>query len=144
MTKTDTRVIQQFTLLHCPCVPPDPRFDDPCHDAIKASPPVGCTPVEVGGLFGLDCRREAPTLLEAVAAVCAEVTSAHGIALRDLSVEKLWEFSCDGPNGWGATIVGQLLLMAAERGALLGYSIEDLIGFLSTLDSAHPDQVEGD
>lgn len=35
-----------------------------------------------------------------------------------------------GTDGWGAGIVGQLLLMAAERGLALGYRPAELVAFL--------------
>jgi hypothetical protein len=49
-----------------------------------------------------------------------------------LGIEKLWEWSPDGTDGWGAKIVGQVLLMAAERGPRLGYGVDDLVRFLRT------------
>lgn len=52
--------------------------------------------------------------------------------MSDLGIEKLWEWSQDGTDGWGAEIVGQLLLMAAERGPKLGYDVDDLVRFLRT------------
>jgi hypothetical protein len=130
-------IIHHFTLLHVPCGISRPSFSDPSYDDVKAQPPTGCIPRNVGDMFALRCQRSALTLLEAVADVCAEVRSHHGILLTDLGVEKLWEWSTDGPNGFGATILSQLLLMAAERAAPLGYSIEDLTGFLSTATSRH-------
>ncbi|WP_225987180.1 hypothetical protein [Streptomyces spectabilis] len=51
--------------------------------------------------------------------------------MTDLGVEKLWEWSSEGgTDGWGAGIVGQLLLMAAERGLALGYRPAELVAFL--------------
>jgi hypothetical protein len=123
----------EFVLLHYPCQYPMPRFDDPRYDAIKASPPAGCTPDNFNNVFGLQCQRAAPTLLDAVAEVCAEVNATHGILLNDLGLEKLWEFTSDGPNGFSATLVSQLLLMAAHRASLLGYTTDDLTRFLNTV-----------
>jgi len=128
----------EFILLHYPCQYPVPRFDDPRYDAIKASPPTGCTPENFNNMFGLQCQRTAPTLLDAVAEVCAEVNTTHGILLNDLGLEKLWEFAPDGPNGFGATLIGQLLLMAAHRASLLGYTTEDLTRFLNTVTLTRP------
>ncbi|HEX3781879.1 MAG TPA: hypothetical protein VHX38_19615 [Pseudonocardiaceae bacterium] len=68
--------------------------------------------------------------------MCAEVKDAHGIELNDLGIEKLWEWSGDGPDGFGATIVGQLLLMALERGQQIGYSVDDLADFLHTANGS--------
>ena len=81
-------------------------------------------------LFGLRCRRTTLTLLDAVGEVCDEVNTEHGIRLNDLGIEKLWEWTSDGPDGFGATIAGQLLLMAAHRAHLVGYSTADLVRFL--------------
>ncbi|WP_251015319.1 hypothetical protein [Streptomyces sp. ISL-99] len=87
---------------------------------------------EFGEYFGLRCVRPGTTLLEAVGVVCAEIRAEHGLLMTDLGIEKLWESSSDGTDGWGAEIVGQLLLMAAERGPKLGYSVDDLVRFLRT------------
>src|SRR5262249_1788686 len=124
VTEPTAMPIHEFNLLHYPCRYPATRFDDPRYDTIKASPPAGCVPENFDEVFGLQCRRAAPTLLDAVAEVCAEVNATHGILLNDLGLEKLWEFAPDGPNGFGATVTGQLLLMAAHRASLLGYTTE--------------------
>ncbi|MFI6650794.1 hypothetical protein ACIBI8_24720 [Streptomyces sp. NPDC050529] len=121
----------RFTLIHCP-VGEYPRVDDPRYDGIRSSPPEGCHVEDVGEYFGLRCERPGVTLLDAVAGVCAEVRAEHGVLMTDLGVEKLWEWSSDGADGWGATIVSQLLLMAAERGPRLGYDVDDLVRFLRT------------
>lgn len=125
--------IHRFVLLHYPCEHPPPRADDPRYDALRAHPPAGCVPAEVGGLFGLRCQHTAPRLLDAVAAVCAEVAAAHGILLTDLGVEKPWEWSADGLSGFGATLAAQLLLMATHRAHQLGYTTTDLVVFLTTV-----------
>ncbi|GGV54010.1 hypothetical protein GCM10010277_52400 [Streptomyces longisporoflavus] len=62
--------------------------------------------------------------------LCAEIRAEHGLLMTDPGIEKLWEWSSDGTDGWGAEIVGQLLLMAAERGPKLGYDVDDLVRFL--------------
>lgn len=128
--------IHEFNLLHYPTGATRPGFDDPRFDAIKADPPDGCSPHDFGGIFGLRCRRPAPTLLAAVAAACEETRATHGIQFQDLGVEKLWEWSPDGRDGLGATIVGQLLLMAAHRGEQLGYSVDEMTEFLHTVAAA--------
>ncbi|MHC0429662.1 hypothetical protein ACX6XY_05650 [Streptomyces sp. O3] len=119
----------RFNLIHCP-VTDHPRFDDQRYDGIKAAPPEGCV-VKDFGYFGLECERPGATLLDAVAGIVAEIREQHGLLMTDLGIEKLWEWSSDGTDGWGAEIVGQLLLMAAERGRRLGYSGDDLVRFLS-------------
>ncbi|MEV0989881.1 hypothetical protein [Streptomyces sp. NPDC049949] len=121
----------RFTLVHCP-VGRAPGYADPRYDAIKAGPPVGCVPEEVGGYFGLRCERPGERLLDAVGGLCGEIRTGHGLLMTDLGIEKLWEWSADGTDGWGAEIVGQLLLMAAERGPRLGYGVDDLVRFLRT------------
>ncbi|MGW8888624.1 hypothetical protein [Streptomyces sp. NPDC055749] len=121
----------RFTLIHCP-VGEYPRADDSRYDGIRAQPPEGCAVEDVGEYFGLRCERAGETLLAAVAEVCAEIRAEHGVLMTDLGIEKLWEWSADGTDGWGAEIVGQLLLMAAERGPRLGYSVDDLVRFLRT------------
>lgn len=128
--------IHEFHLLHVTQSWPAPDYEDPIYDAIKADPPEGCVPDDFGGLFGLRCERRAPTLLDAVAEVCHEVRTAHGLLMTDLGIEKLWEWSPDGRDGFGATIVGQLLLMASSRGQQLGYDIEDLVRFIRTAAAA--------
>lgn len=108
--------------------------------ALAESPPAGCVADDFdGGSFGLDCQRHAPSYLEAVAAVVAETRDRHGIVLNDLGVEKLWEFSHDGRDGHGAQVLGQLLLMSAERAADLGYSRAEAVAFL---DAVWPDTPE--
>ncbi|MGW7071464.1 amidase [Streptomyces sp. NPDC054855] len=104
--------------------------DDPRYAAITAAPPAGCTAERFGEYFGLRCERPGATLLDAVGELCAEIRAEHGLLMTDLGIEKLWEWSSDGTDGWGAEIVGQLLLMAAERGPKLGYDVDDLVRFL--------------
>ncbi|WP_244291269.1 hypothetical protein [Streptomyces subrutilus] len=87
---------------------------------------------DVGGYVGLRCERPGAQLLDAVAETCREVRAEHGLLMSDLGIEKPGEWAQDGTDGWGAEIVGQLLLMAAERGPKLGYSAEDLVRFLRT------------
>ncbi|MFD3870911.1 hypothetical protein [Streptomyces sp. NPDC058623] len=48
--------------------------------------------------------------------MCAEIRTGHGLLMTGLGIDELWEWSEDGTDGWGAEIVGQVLLMAAERG----------------------------
>jgi hypothetical protein len=131
----------EFVLLHYP-VSPAPGYDDPRYDALKASPPAGCTPADFDGIFGLNCHRQGPTLLAAVADLCNEINTAHGILMTDMGIEKLWEFVADGHDGFGASIVTQLLLMAAERARLLDYTIDDLAEFLRTATATPPAPTE--
>ncbi|MFD7625755.1 hypothetical protein ACFV7Q_06840 [Streptomyces sp. NPDC059851] len=119
----------RFTLVHAP-VGDWLEFDDPRYAPIKADPPTGCAVEEIDGRFALRCERPGARLLDAVAALCGEVRARYGLFLSDLGIEKVGEWSEDGPDGWGAEIVGQLLLMAAERGPRLGYGPGDLVGFL--------------
>ncbi|MFD3542138.1 amidase [Streptomyces sp. NPDC058662] len=120
---------QRFTLVHCP-VEGYPGFDDPRYEGLRASPPRGCAVEDLGGCLGLRCERPGGRLLDAVAELCAEVRTGHGLLMTGLGVDRLWEWSADGTDGWGAEIVGQLLLMAAERGPKLGYGVADLADFL--------------
>ncbi|MEU3722197.1 hypothetical protein [Streptomyces sp. NPDC031705] len=129
---------QRFTLIHCP-VGECPPYEDARYDRLKAEPPRGCAPEEIGGYFGLRCERPGARLLDAVAAVCAEVREGYGLLMDDLGIEKLWGWSPDGTDGWGAETLGQLLLMAAERGPKLGYSVEDLVRFLRTAAGGLPE-----
>ncbi|MEU7726712.1 hypothetical protein AB0B78_15935 [Streptomyces sp. NPDC040724] len=122
---------QRFTLIHCP-LGEHSGFDDPRYEGLKARPPEGCAVEDVGGYFGLSCERPGARLLDAVAETCREIRAEHGLLMSDLGIEKLWEWSQDGTDGWGAEIVGQLLLMAAERGPKLGYGTDDLVRFLRT------------
>ncbi|MFC5800899.1 hypothetical protein ACFPWT_09745 [Streptomyces formicae] len=121
---------QRFSLMHKPVTYHHPSFADPLYDAIKTRPPEGCEVKDWGGYFGLRCIRPGVTLLEAVGTLVAEIRVEHGLLMTDLGIEKLDEWSSDGTDGWGAEIVGQLLLMAAERGAVLGYSGDDMVRFL--------------
>lgn len=125
----------RFTLIHTP-VDGGPGGGDPRYETIRARPPRGCAADEFGGYFGLRCERPGGRLLDAVAATCGEIRREHGLLMTDLGIEKLWEWSADGTDGWGAEIVGQLLLMAAERGPKLGYSVEDLAAVLRTAAGA--------
>ncbi|GHB79632.1 hypothetical protein GCM10010347_57630 [Streptomyces cirratus] len=122
---------QRFSLVHSPAGE-FPGFDDRRYDAIKACPPTGCVVEDFGGCFGLRCERPGARLLDAVAPLCGEIRAGYGLLMTGLGIEKLWEWSQDGPDGWGAEIVGQLLLMAAERGPKLGYDVEDLVAYLRT------------
>ncbi|MCX5198696.1 amidase [Streptomyces sp. NBC_00249] len=122
---------QRFTLVHCP-VEGYPGFDDPRYAGLRASPPRGCAVEDLGGCLGLRCERPGGRLLDAVAELCAEIRGAHGLLMTGLGVDRLWEWAEDGSDGWGAEIVGQLLLMAAERGPKLGYGAADLARFLRT------------
>ncbi|MEU2022642.1 amidase [Streptomyces sp. NPDC016469] len=124
-------------LIHCP-VGRRPRPDCPEYEAIRAAPPQGCRVEEFGAYCGLVCERRGATLLDAVAGVCAEIRTGHGLLMTDPGIEKLWEWSSDGTDGWGADVVGQLLRMAAEQGPERGYKIEDLVRFLRT--AAGPSQ----
>ncbi|OEU87481.1 hypothetical protein DB35_24010 [Streptomyces abyssalis] len=119
----------RFDLIHCPPVEVPP-LDDPRFAALRVSPPEGCVAADFGAYFGLKCERPGPRLLDAVAQVCAEIRSEHGLQMTDLGIQKMWEWCSDGTDGWGAEIVGQFLLMAADRGTELGYSVEDLVAFL--------------
>lgn len=130
MTDPGTVPRHEFVLLHFVYDHPEPRFDDARYDRLRSAPPAGCVAEDLGGLFGLRCERSAPTLLDAVAEVTAEVRAEHGFQLTDLGVEKVWEWSTDGPDGFGATILAHLLLMASYRAELLGYRTEDLVRFL--------------
>ncbi|WP_240627501.1 DUF572 domain-containing protein [Streptomyces scopuliridis] len=129
----DTRdaVTHRFSLVHC-SADSSPDFDDPRYDGLKARPPEGCTVVRFEAYFSLRCVRRGATLLDAVAPLCAEIRAEHGLLMTDLGIEGLWEWASDGTDGRGAEVVGQLLLMAAERGPLLGYSLDDLVRFLRT------------
>ncbi|HET6358276.1 amidase [Streptomyces sp.] len=128
---------QRFSLFHDP-VEEFPHSDDPRYDAIKAHPPEGCEVSNSDGSFGLRCVRPGATLLDAVGTLCAEIRNEHGLLMTDLGIEKLEEWSPGGTDSWGAEIVGQLLLMAAERGPKLGYSVDDLVRFLRTPRGERP------
>ncbi|MEV6676130.1 hypothetical protein AB0N09_04575 [Streptomyces erythrochromogenes] len=126
---------QRFTLIHNP-VDGGTGGGDPRYAAVRARPPRGCLADDVEGRFALRCERPGGRLLDAVADTCAEVRREHGLLMTDLGIEKLWEWSADGPDGWGAEIVGQLLLMAAERGPKVGYSVADMARLLRTAAGA--------
>ncbi|MEU3407256.1 hypothetical protein ABZ766_25395 [Streptomyces sp. NPDC006670] len=119
----------RFTLVHRP-VDDCPGPDDARYARLRARPPEGCVAEEAGGCFALRCERPGARLLDAVAATCAEVREGYGLLFADLGIARPEEWAADGTDGWGAEAVGQLLLMAAERGPKLGYSVEDLAGFL--------------
>ncbi|MFI8452708.1 hypothetical protein [Streptomyces erythrochromogenes] len=125
----------RFTLIHSP-VDGGSGTGDPRYEAVRAQPPRGCVPDDVGGRFGLRCERPGGRLLDAVAETCAEIRRDHGLLMADLGLEKVGEWSADGTDGWGAEVVGQLLLMAAERGPRLGYSVEDMARLLRTAGGA--------
>lgn len=124
----------RFALLDTWISAGDARSDDPRYTAIKSALPQGCSVGDFGNSFGLECVRPGADLLDAIAGTCAEIRETHGFLLADVGVEKVEEWSSDGKDGWGATILAQLLLMAVERGQLLGYTSEDLVRFIQRLD----------
>ncbi|GLV90288.1 hypothetical protein ACR3S4_13805 [Streptomyces sp. CH8.1] len=112
---------QRFTLVHG-------GDGDPRHDTLRARPPQGCVVDESEGCFTLRCERPGGRLLDAVAATCAEIRDEHGLLMSGLGA--------DGPGDRGALNVGRLLLMAADRGPHVGYSVDDLARFLRTAGGA--------
>ncbi|MFI9028719.1 hypothetical protein [Streptomyces sp. NPDC053560] len=122
---------QRFRLIHCP-PGEQPGVDDRRYDTLKARPPEGREVRNLGGYLALCCERPGDGLLDAVAEVCAEIRAEHGLLMSGLGIEKLDEWCEDGTDGRGAEIVGQLLLMAAERGPRLGYDVQELVRFLRT------------
>ncbi|MEU8900792.1 hypothetical protein [Nocardia sp. NPDC048505] len=129
----------QFTLFHCPIGWWDIKFEDPRYAAIKRDPPRGCKVTEIGRYFALDCERAAPTLLDAIATTCAHIRERYGLAMYDLGIEDVDEWSSDGLDGWGAKVLGQLALMSVERTELLGYHTEDLVRFIRTVATRRVD-----
>lgn len=97
--------------------------------SLRENPPAGCVPVDWGG-FALKCERPGATLWDAVADTVSEVRRAHGVVMNSLGIEKTDEWFDATKDGYGAEIAAQLLLMAAQRAALLGYGREDLIRLL--------------
>jgi hypothetical protein len=116
----------RFALLH---VFGAGRFSDPRYDGLKSAPTAGCTPRD-WDWFAVECERPGANLLGAVASTVAEVRREHGLLLDDLGIEKVYEWFDDEPGGHGDQLVAQLLLMAAARAEVLGYSTDDLIRFL--------------
>ncbi|MFE3741760.1 amidase [Streptomyces sp. NPDC059134] len=123
--------LQRFRLIHCQAEGV-PDCYAPRYEALWADPPQGCSVEPFGDYFCLRCERPGATLLVAVASLCAEIREEYGLLMTDLGIEGLWDWTADGTDGRGAEIVGQLLLMAAERGPLLGYGVDDLVEFLRT------------
>lgn len=125
--------MHHFYVLHDVFDIPEDGFRAPLYDAIKADPPQGCVPQDFDGIFGLECRRPGSSLLVAVAELVAEVRDKHGLVMTDLGVEKVFEWSSDGRDGFGGTVLGQLLLMTSYRAQLLGYSVEEIEAFLRSV-----------
>jgi hypothetical protein len=128
-SKIPTDPVHRFNLLHYDDRPGDEPL---AYTTLTRTPPAGCVPTMFDRHFGLVCERSAPTYLAAVAQVCGEIATQHGILMTDLGVEKLWEWLGNDKDGPSATILGQLLLMALQRGEWLGYSVDDLVEFLRT------------
>ncbi|MFE3825808.1 amidase [Streptomyces sp. NPDC059092] len=125
------RPLHRFRLIHCEAEGA-PDFYAPRYGVLRSAPPQGCSVEPYGDYFCLRCERPGVTLLAAVAVLCAEIREEYGVLMTDLGIEGLWDWTADGTDGRGAAIVGQLLLMAAERGPLLGYDVDDLVEFLRT------------
>ncbi|MEE1800515.1 MULTISPECIES: amidase [unclassified Streptomyces] len=131
MTSRTGEILHRFRLIHCQAEG-TPDFYAPRYEMLRARPPQGCSVERFGDYFCLRCERPGTTLLAAVAPLCAEIREEYGVLMNDLGIEGLWDWTGDGVDGHGAEIVGQLLLMAAERGPLLGYGVDDLVAFLRT------------
>ncbi|ANS69254.1 hypothetical protein SLINC_7030 [Streptomyces lincolnensis] len=97
--------------------------------SLREDPPVGCVPVDWGRL-ALKCERPGATLWDAIADTVSEVRCEHGVVMNSLGIEKADEWFDARKDGYGAEIAAQLLLMAAQRAALLGYGRQDLIRLL--------------
>lgn len=107
----------------------DDGFQDARFARLRANPPSGCVP-EDWGYFALRCERPGATLLDAVADTVAEIRREYGLTMNSLGIEKPDEWLGNDKNGYGAQIVGHLLLKAVHRARLLGYGREDLVRFL--------------
>lgn len=113
----------------------DPWLDDAAagrYDDVRANPPEGCSVRDVSsepGRVYLECVREAPTRLEAIAQVVAEIRGEYGLPdADDLGIEKLWEFIPE-PE-FSHDLIAQLTLMAVRRAEFVGLGAEDVIAFL--------------
>ncbi|MFF0461903.1 hypothetical protein [Streptomyces mexicanus] len=104
-------------------------FQDARYADLRARPPEGCVPVDMGG-FALECERPGKSLLDAVASTVAQVRREHGLVMNSLGIEKPQEWLGNDRNGYAAQIVAHLVLMAAHRAALLGYGRKDLVRLL--------------
>ncbi|MFJ8198217.1 hypothetical protein [Streptomyces sp. NPDC096152] len=104
-------------------------FGDERHAALRAHPPAGCVPAD-WGCFALECERPGKTLLDAVTGTVAEIRRDHGLVMNGMGIEKPQEWLGDDKNGYGAEILGHLLLMAAHRASLLGYGRKEVVRLL--------------
>lgn len=104
-------------------------FGDERYADLRAHPPAGCVPAD-WGCFALRCERRGKTLLDAVTGTVAEIRREHGLVMNGMGIEKPDEWLGADRNGYGAEIVGHLLLTAAHRASLLGYGRKDLVRLL--------------
>jgi hypothetical protein len=105
-------------------------FADERYADLRASPPAGCVPAD-RSCFALECERPGKTLLDAVTGTVAEIRREHALVMNGMGIEKPQEWLGDDKDGYGAEIVGHLLLMAAHRATLLGYGRKDLVRLLA-------------
>jgi hypothetical protein len=118
----------EFMLVLDPFLGPPARAGG--YQTLRASPPEGCEVVseESAEQVLLRCRRPGRTRAVAVAELVGEIRHGYGIPhADDLGFEKLWEWV---PGEFGEDLTLQLLLMAARRAEVVGWSTEDLIGLL--------------
>jgi hypothetical protein len=138
----------EFVLLHYVLSPPASGYDDPRYDALKpphqqAAPQPTSTGYSAWTATGQPERHHSSRLKPPDPARCrrrALQRDQHGSRHPDdrSGIEKLWEFVADGHDGFGASLLAQLLHMAAERARLLGYTIDDLTEFLHTATATPP------
>ncbi|WP_328767412.1 hypothetical protein [Streptomyces sp. NBC_00286] len=116
-------------------------FDDERYARLRENPPSGCEPDD-WGCFALECERPGATLLAAVTDTVAEIRREYGLVMSSLGIEKPEEWYGEGKDGFKGRVVAHLLLMAAHRAALIGYSRDELVALLDAASTGTREDAE--
>lgn len=108
---------------------------DPAFDTAHHTYPAGCIPTELGGRFALICDRPGRNLLHAIGATVAEILHLYGLPMITAISLGLPDIP---RNTDPDEVLAALLLLAVWRGTALGYSMDELAGFLERVQPAAP------
>jgi len=119
-------------------------FDDERYAGLRENPPSGCVPDDWGYCFALDCERPGATLPAAVTDTVAEIRREYGLVMSSLGIEKPEEWYGEGKDGFKGRVVAHLLLMAAHRATLIGYSRDELVALLDAASTGTGEDTEAE
>lgn len=109
---------------------------NPAFDLAHATYPAGCIPTEVGNRFALICDRPGRNMLHAIGATVAEILHLYGLPFTtDLALRMPDVGRVEDPD----EILAALLLLAAWRGAAIGYNMAELAAFLGRVQPSTAD-----